>query len=153
MGLLKPMEKWLIKRIEKHKWQHIFQGHVNPRSGRGTGFHHRYKGKNPPTARVRRDPNGHEIKGAHTPEGAYKARVDVRDENGNWAPKQAWTSMFPDHWTPKEVGEAIDGAFKGSRPVPGSPNKWRGTYNGVDIEGFYGQNSLGRGWHSGWPVI
>lgn len=52
MGLLKPIEKRLLRRIEKYKYQHIFLGNVNPKKKEGTGFHHRYQGKNPPTARV-----------------------------------------------------------------------------------------------------
>ncbi|WP_103940531.1 EndoU domain-containing protein [Thermomonospora echinospora] len=152
MGLLKPMEKWLLKRVERPNFQHVFLGNVNHHAQRGTGFHHRYRGKNPPTARVRRDPNGHEIKAQHTPWGAYKARVDVRDENGNWYQKQAWSSFFPDDWTPQQVNEAIGEAFKNSSPDPANPNKWRGVYDGKPIEGFYAGGQR-KGWHSAWPVV
>jgi hypothetical protein len=153
MGLLKPMEKWLIKRIEKPRYQHIFLGNVNRRARKGTGFHHRYQGKNPPTARVRRHPTtGNELRDPPNSHGAYKAKVDVRDEDGQWYEKRGKSSFFPDHWTPKQVDEAINSAFKNARPDPTNPNKWVGTHNGMQIEGFY-QGNLRKGWYSAWPVV
>ncbi|TNY38214.1 EndoU domain-containing protein [Thermomonospora catenispora] len=151
MGLLKPIEKWLLRRVEKYKYQHIFLGNVNPKKKKGTGFHHRYQGKNPPTARVARDSNGNEEIKKINSNGVYKAKVEVRGEDGKWYPKAGLSSFFPDHWTPKEVNDAIRHAFKNSRPDPTHPNKWIGQYNGVDIVGFYTQNR--KDWVSAWPLL
>lgn len=153
MGLLQPIEKWLLQRIHQYKYQHIFLGNVNLKKKAGTGFHHRYQGKNPPTARVARDPKtGKELKLPPDKNGAYKSRVDVQDENGKWYKKKAWSSFFPDHWTPQEVDRAINHAFKNSKPDPMNPNKWVGVYNGMKIEGFYSGPSKGD-WVSAWPVV
>ncbi|WP_165963888.1 EndoU domain-containing protein [Actinomadura sp. KC216] len=153
LGLLKPIEKWLLKRIERPRYQHIFLGNVNRRANKGTGFHHRYQGKNPPTARVRRDANGNELKDPPNSHGAYRAKVDVRDEDGTWYRKNGKSSFFPDSWTPKQVDEAINTAFKNATPDPANPNKWVGNLpNGMQIQGFYSGN-LKKGWYSAWPVV
>lgn len=150
-GLFTPIEKWLKRKVKHARYRHIFLGDVNMRARKGTGFHHRYGGKNPSTARVRRRPDGSEWINANGPGGTYKAKVEVKGPDGNWYAKNGSSSFFPDHWTPQEVDNAIKHAHANSTADLVNPNKWNGSYNGVPISGFYGIN--GRGWKSAWPVV
>jgi hypothetical protein len=119
---------------------------------RGSGFHHRFMGQNPSTARVRIDPRtGKEMileRGYH---GTYRARVDVQGPDGNWYPKRGSSTFFPDNWTPQTVDQTVSDAFRGRTPHPSDPDKWRGSANGLTVDGFYDKS--GQGWYSAWPFI
>jgi hypothetical protein len=152
-GVFQPVEKWLRSRLRHRRYQHIFHGHANMHATppRGTGFHHRHNGWNPPGARVRRDADGMEIILRRNPTGTYRARVDIQGPDGNWHPKQGASSFFPDSWHPQQVDDTIKSAFAGRSPHPTNPNMWRGTANGLNIEGFYDDAARGH-WYSAWPV-
>jgi hypothetical protein len=154
-GLFRDVERWLTARLRHPRYQHRHVGHVNPHAPggpRGTGFHHRFGGQNPPGARVRVDPNtGREMILEHGYHGTYRARVDVQDAAGNWHPKRGSSTFFPDNWTPQTVDETVNDAFRRRDPHPTDPDKWRGSANGLTVDGFF--DSSGHGWYSAWPVI
>jgi hypothetical protein len=152
-SIFEPVERWLRARMRHPRYQHVFGGDVNMRGHppRGTGFHHRHNGWNPPGARVRKDAQGMEIVTQRNPTGTYRARVDVQGTDGNWYPKQGTSTFFPDNWHPQRVDDAIQDAFRNRSPHPTELDKWRGSSGGLQIEGFYsdpGQNH----WYSAWPV-
>ncbi|MCT2276948.1 EndoU domain-containing protein [Micromonospora chalcea] len=151
-GLFTPVEKWLRARMRHRRYAHIFRGHVNTNANppRGTGFHHRFMGENPPGARVRVDADGREMILERHADGTYRARVDVQDDGGVWRQKRGSSTFFPDNWTPQRVDETIEGAFRSGGPHPDDPNKWQGRANGLLVEGFY--NPGGTTWYSAWPV-
>ncbi|GIF11783.1 hypothetical protein Ate01nite_18150 [Actinoplanes teichomyceticus] len=62
-GLFRKVELWLRMKTQQHRYRHIFLGDVNMRSQppRGTGFHHRFQGRNPDGARVKLGPDGKEL--------------------------------------------------------------------------------------------
>ncbi|MCM0675754.1 EndoU domain-containing protein [Micromonospora phytophila] len=139
-------------RMNPHFVDHVFGGHVKPGQAKGSGYHYRPGGQDFPGRRIR---PGTVERDATT--GAYTAEPEFFDPtldppNGAWKPKagnQGMSTFFPDDWTPAQVDNAIPGAFENAVRVPGT-NKWRGTYRGVTIEGFY--NSSG-GFTHGWPVV
>jgi hypothetical protein len=138
--------------MRHRRYQHVFGGHVNMSPPpRGTGFHHRHNGWNPPGARVRQDADGMEIILQRKPSGTYRARVDVQGPDGNWHPKRGASSFFPDSWHPQRVDNAIREAFRDRTPHPTEPNIWRGTADGLDIEGFYADPAQSH-WYSAWPT-
>jgi hypothetical protein len=130
--------------------EHVFRGHVNPTHHTGSGYHYRPGGQDFPGRRLR---PGTVTRDTRT--GVYRARPEFWDPSyppsGGWRPKagnQGYSTFFPDHWTPAQVDAAVPGAFRNAVPVGG--NRWRGTYGGVTIEGFY--NPTG-GFSHGWPVL
>ena len=150
-GIFEPVERWLRSRVRHPHYRHVYHGDVNLRAGRGTGFHHRFQGQNPPGARVRRNADGNEMILERNVTGTYRARVDVQGPDGNWYPKRGASSFFPDNWTPQTVDDTIQTAFRGRGPHPDDPDKWVGSANGLDIEGFYSEHSRDF-WHSAWPT-
>lgn len=138
-------------RMSPHFRQHVFGGHVKPGHPSGSGYHYRPGGEDFPGRRLK---PGSKTTDPKT--GAYTANPEFFDPtinppHGGWKPKGGnggTSSFYPDHWTPAQVDAAPAGAFRNSVPVGG--NKWRGTYGGVVIEGFY--DGAG-GYTHGWPVI
>ncbi|GAA1893336.1 EndoU domain-containing protein [Asanoa iriomotensis] len=129
---------------------HVFKGHMYPGATHGSGWHYRPGGMDWPNRRI--DPS---TVTRRSSTGAYSATVQYFDPtippSGVWRDKHGndgVSSFFPDHWTPSEVENAINTAFHRSTPVPGS-NRWRGTYRGMRIEGYYDNGDVGHGW----PVI
>ena len=148
-GLFEPAVKWLRKKIARGgRYHHIFRGEVRRGPGgnlRGSGWHHRFMGQDPPDRRVtqinRTDVNG-----------TYHADVQMRGPGGQWYDKPGGSSFFPDNWTPQRVDRTINDAFAGSSPIPGTNNRrWEGVADGIPIQGSYRRN--GRDWDSGWPVV
>jgi hypothetical protein len=153
-GVFEPVEKWLKARVRHPRYRHVFHGDVNMHAvpgPRGTGFHHRHNGWNPPGARVRTDADGMEMILERNDTGTYRARVDVQGPDGNWYQKRGSSSFFPDSWHPQQVDHAINDAFRNRRPHPTEPDKWIGSSNGLDIEGFYSDPGQSH-WHSAWPT-
>jgi hypothetical protein len=151
-GVFEPVERWLRARLRHPRYQHVFGGHVNPGPPpRGTGFHHRFNGWNPPGARVRRDADGMEMVLERNATGTYRARVDVQGPDGNWYPKNGSSSFFPDDWHPQRVDNAIQDAFRNRRPHPTRPDVWQGSSDGLNIEGFYSDPGQSH-WYSAWPT-
>lgn len=140
-------------RMNAHFRDHVFGGHVKPGMPKGSGYHYRPGGQDFPGRRL--VPGTKQVDPKTR---AYRAEPEFFDPtinppHGAWKPKAGnggESSFFPDHWTPAQVDAAIPGAFRNAAPVPGYPNKWRGTYNGLTIEGFY--NASG-GFTHGWPVV
>lgn len=83
-------------------------------------------------------------------DGTYRARVDVQGPDGTWRPKNGHSSFFPDNWAPQTVDRAINDAYSGRVPHPTDPRKWRGSGNGIVIDGFH--NRQQNTWSSAWPV-
>jgi len=69
--------------------------------------------------------------------GVTRAKIQVRDpETGRWVNKRATSSMYPDHWSKRQVQSEVTGAFENSRPIGG--DKWQGTSpSGVKVQGYY----------------
>jgi hypothetical protein len=164
-GLFEAALKFL-KRAEKrarpgrmtpHFREHVFKGDVKPGMSKGSGYHYRPGGRDWPGRRLK---PGSKVTDLKT--GAYRAKPEFFDPamnppHGSWKPKNGpnggESSFFPDHWTPAQVDAAIPGGFQNSSPVPGFPNKWRGVYNGVTIEGFYDTTPGSIGYTHGWPIV
>jgi Bacterial EndoU nuclease len=84
---------------------HIEFGEIN-RRGEAVGYHHRPNGVDPPSARVLR------IVQPANANGVYRARTALRDAaTGEWIPKKAPSTFYPDAMTPEEVVDAILVAF------------------------------------------
>jgi len=97
---------------------HLFCGEVNRRD-RGTGFHHRPGGENPPTARFTRIVERNEATGVYVAEG-----IEIFDGE-EWRRKRHISSFYPDACSPAEVLASI--AHAASNASCGYPNgKWRG---------------------------
>ncbi|MEV0135545.1 EndoU domain-containing protein [Dactylosporangium sp. NPDC050688] len=153
-GVFQPVEKWLRARLRHPRYQHVFRGHVvrRPHGLRGSGYHHRHNGWNPPGARVRRDADGMEIILERNPSGTYRARVDVQAADGTWHPKDGSSTFFPDSWHPQRVENAIKDAFTNRTPHPTNPRRWRGQSDGLVIEGSYDNYPTTTSWNSAWPI-
>ncbi|MFF0658087.1 MULTISPECIES: EndoU domain-containing protein [Micromonospora] len=138
-------------RMNPHFTEHVMGGHVKPGMPKGSGYHYRPGGQDFPDRRIKPGTTQRD-----TRTGVYTAEPEFFDPtldppNGRWKAKAGnggVSTFFPDHWTPAQVDNAIPAAFQNA--VPAGPNKWRGTYKGVTIEGFY--NSSG-GFTHGWPVF
>jgi hypothetical protein len=135
-------------RMNPHYRRHVFGGHERPGQATGSGYHYRPGGEDFPGRRIQ---PGSVVRDTRT--GAYRARPEYYDATtGTWKPKGGnggVSSFFPDNWTPAQVDSAIPGAFQHASQIPGT-NMWRGTYRGLNIEGYY--NASG-GFTHGWPVV
>jgi Bacterial EndoU nuclease len=115
---------------EKTK-RHIFKGEIN-RQGKAVGCHHinainKYK-----TAQLveKTRKNG--------PNGLFKAKVKVKNEEGQWIAKvsnQGYSTFFPEDWSEEKTIEAIKEAYKNKRNVNGE--LWEGKTNDGIIIQFY----------------
>lgn len=84
---------------------HIFCGAVS-KSGRSSGYHHRYKGKDAQTARL------DEIISENKATGVYVGRgVEIWD-GGSWVRKKGISSFFPDTCSIEQVLRSIDHASR-----------------------------------------
>lgn len=171
-GLMAAALKFLKKankrnrpgRMTPRAREHVMGGgHVRPGMSSGSGYHYRPGGKDFPGRRL--VPG---TKVVNTKTGAYRAEPEFFDAtlnppHGAWKPKGGnggVSSFFPDHWTPAQVDAAIPGAFRGASHVPGTGatglpgshgSMWRGTYNGLVVEGYY--DGTPGGFAHGWPVV
>jgi len=104
------------------------------RNGRAVGFHHE------PSANGR----SRLVPGTVTKpdaSGVYRARVEVRDDNGQWIEKRGPSTFFPKHWTRSEVRTAILEAFA-NRTDRGDGN-WSGKASGgLIISGHSDENGV-----------
>ena len=107
--------------------KHILEGEVNGK-GNAVGFH--YKGMS--------SSKGKTISGTKTTlneVGVYEAKVEV-----NGIPKVnngGRSTFFPDTWSPQEVVDAINEAFKNKQFVEGTRNTYIGKLsNGMKIQMF-----------------
>ncbi|MEV6350215.1 EndoU domain-containing protein [Actinoplanes sp. NPDC051851] len=105
---------------------------VGERDGRSAGFHHRPDGIDPPGAKLikvtRRDQRT----------GVYEGEVAMQNRStGEWKQKRGKSTFFPDHWTPEQVDNAVDRAFREGATKDPETGRWQGSFRGVDLSGFY----------------
>ncbi|WP_239701007.1 EndoU domain-containing protein [Massilia sp. 9096] len=127
------------------RYDHILDGGVNTLkdgSKVGTGGHYLRSS----SVRVT------EVIGEADANGVSVGRIEVRDpDTGQWVPKKAETSFYPETWSKRQVTLEIEGAFKNSVPNPANSSQWMGTSpSGVPIMGYYGKPA-GTG-ATAWPV-
>jgi hypothetical protein len=108
---------------------HIFRGEINARDN-AVGFHYRGSTYHQGYARVI------EITKSRNSQGIFEATVEIYNPNtGQWVPKQAPSTFFPDSWTAEQVLMEIRGAFINKTPV--GTYGWRGfSPSGLSIQGF-----------------
>ncbi|WP_156116654.1 hemagglutinin repeat-containing protein [Massilia sp. 9096] len=116
------------------RFDHILDGEVNTLkdgSKVGTGGHYLRSS----SVRVT------EVIGEADANGVSVGRIEVRDpDTGQWVPKKAETSFYPETWSKRQVTLEIEGAFKNSVPNPANSSQWMGTSpSGVPIMGYYGK--------------
>ncbi|GIF78440.1 EndoU domain-containing protein [Asanoa siamensis] len=150
-GLFEPALRWMRKKVKASgKHHHVYRGEVRSsrRTGlRGTGWHHRFMGQDPPDRKVIRI-TSRGIGGTYTADVAMRGGTT----KNTWYIKPGGSSFFPDNWTPQRVNRAIREAYANSTPVPNTNNRrWRGVSNGLLIEGSYSRKS--KTWDSAWPIV
>ena len=104
--------------------KHIFEGEVNPKRGKATGWHYEPTGN--------KEKGTYVIEGTRSPpdeHGVYAANVVIE---GN--AKRDRSTFFPKDWSPAQVESAIREAEQKKVPTD-RPNRYRGmTSSGVEIE-------------------
>ncbi|MEV4753799.1 EndoU domain-containing protein [Micromonospora sp. NPDC049559] len=118
-------------RMTPERLRHMMEGENRK------GYHYRPGGSDFPDRRitqvVRRNPTTK----------VYEAKVEFyKDPPGQWVPKvgQGRSTFFPDHWTPKQVDDAVTDAFNhaGANNTRFPDGTWTGTSKeGVPIMGYY----------------
>jgi uncharacterized protein YukE len=129
-----------IAKVSNHLQIHVFEGEV--KASKIVGYHSRPGGKDTGNLRV--------IKITRKPDknGVYKAEFEGVTSSGQKVIKES--SFFPDSWSQNDVADAIQQAFNNRQPVIGSngaviPGKWKGTYNGIRIEGWLSKGAIDAG--------
>lgn len=102
----------------KNGLEHIFFGSIN-RDGKATGYH--YEGLAPDVTIIE------STRSKTDRHGVYRAKITIDGE-----PKKAYSSFFPQEWTPQEVVDAINEAYKNSEHVSG--NIFEGESQGIKIQ-------------------
>ena len=103
--------------------EHIFDGTIN-KKGNATGYHYDKvkdsKGKILPGTRSKEDKNG-----------IFTAKVEV-----DGVKKNGFSSFYPDTWTPQEVVDAINEAYKEALDNPNNPqgDLWIGHSKNLEID-------------------
>jgi hypothetical protein len=116
-------------RMPAERLRHTLMGE---RDGRTSGFHHRPGGVDPPGAKLLRVTRRH----PHT--GVYEGRVALLNRRtGQWREKRGVSTFFPDHWSREQVDNAVDRGFREGAVKDAETGRWRSTFRGVDLEGFY----------------
>ncbi|WP_164465913.1 EndoU domain-containing protein [Actinoplanes teichomyceticus] len=104
---------------------------MGERDGRASGFHHRPNGVDPAGAKLIRVTKRDERTGV------YEGQVAIANRrNGEWHLKQKST-FFPDDWTPEQVDNAVDRAFREGAVKDPRTGRWQSTFRGIVLEGFY----------------
>ncbi|WP_248813456.1 EndoU domain-containing protein [Frankia sp. AgPm24] len=134
--------------IPEKVFTHILDGEWN-KKGRPTGFHSAPDGVAPPDRRLTRI-------GDPSPEGVYRAKVDFLEPgSGEWREKKVPKhTMFPDSWSREKVREAVQKSYEDVYDSTLAPmlkrgenlvgEQWRGSYEGVHIKFFVGQDGAVR---------
>lgn len=103
--------------------EHIFDGNIN-KKGNATGYHYDKvkdsKGKILPGTRSKEDKNG-----------IFTAKVEV-----DGVKKNGFSSFYPDTWTPQEVVDTINEAYKDALGNPKNPkgDLWIGYSKNLEID-------------------
>lgn len=118
-----------IKRLKhteifaKGALEHIFDGTIN-KKGKATGYHYDKvadsKGKILPGTRSKEDRNG-----------VFTAKVEV-----DGVQKNGFSSFYPDNWTPQEVVDTINEAYKDALGSADNPHGdlWIGYSGNLEID-------------------
>jgi hypothetical protein len=115
---------------EKTK-RHIFKGEIN-RQGKAVGCHHINAINQYKTAQL--VPNTRK----NGPNGLFKAKVRVKDEDGRWIAKVSnggYSTFFPEGWSEEKTMDAIKEAYRGKRRINGELFEGK-TKEGITIQ-FY----------------
>lgn len=111
--------------------EHIFDGTIN-RKGKATGYHYT----------MVMDSKGEIVEGTRTApdkNGVFTAKVRVSgvDKNG-------FSSFYPESWTPQQVVDAINVAYKDAMTNPSNPNNqlWIGHYGDLEIDMYLDDERL-----------
>ena len=109
--------------FSKNALEHIFAGTIN-KKGKATGYHYSLVADSPGRiiegTRSRRDENG-----------VFTAKVEV-----SGVKKNGFSSFYPEAWSPQEVVEAINRAYKDALDDPENPrgNLWIGYDGDIEID-------------------
>ena len=103
--------------------RHIYEGEINPKRGKASGWHH--------------EPTGSKEKGTYVIEetrsppdqhGVYEANVMIEETK-----KKERSTFFPKDWTEKQVESAIEEAYKNRSPRQRGGEYRGSTTSGMDI--------------------
>lgn len=109
--------------FSRHGLEHIFDGTVN-KKGKATGFHYSRikdsKGKIIDGTRGKKDENG-----------VFTAKVEV-----DGVKKDGFSSFYPEDWSPQDVVDAINAAYKEAVNDPKNPrgSLWIGHAGKLEID-------------------
>ena len=115
--------------FSRHGLEHIFDGTVN-KKGKATGFHYSKitdsKGRILDGTRGKKDENG-----------VFTAKVEV-----DGVKKEGFSSFYPEDWTPQDVVDAINTAYKEAVNDPKNPHGslWIGHAGKLEIDMYLDDN-------------
>ena len=101
---------------------HIFDGTIN-KKGKATGYHYS----------MVKDSKGHILDGTRSapdPRGVFTAKVEI-----GTVKKNGFSSFYPEAWSPQDVVDAINEAYKDALSNPGNPHGdlWIGYCGDLEI--------------------
>ena len=115
--------------FSRHGLEHIFDGTVN-KKGKATGYHYSKvedsKGRIIDGSRSKKDGNG-----------VFTAKVEV-----DGVKKEGFSSFYPEDWSPQEVVDAINTAYKEALNDPKNPrgSLWIGHAGKLEIDMYLDDN-------------
>ena len=115
--------------FSRHGLEHIFDGTVN-KKGKATGYHYSRiedsKGQIVESSRSRKDGNG-----------VFTAKVEV-----DGVKKDGFSSFYPEDWSPQDVVDAINTAYKDALNDPKNPrgSLWIGHAGKLEIDMYLDDN-------------
>ena len=115
--------------FSRHGLEHIFDGTVN-KKGKATGYHYSKvedsKGRIIDGSRSKKDGNG-----------VFTAKVEV-----DGVEKEGFSSFYPEDWSPQDVVDAINTAYKEALNDPKNPrgSLWIGHAGKLEIDMYLDDN-------------
>ncbi len=115
--------------FSRHGLEHIFDGTIN-KKGKATGYHYSKvgdsKGKIIDGSRGKKDENG-----------VFTAKVEV-----DGVKKEGFSSFYPEDWSPQDVVDAINTAYKDALNDPKNPHGslWIGHAGNLEIDMYLDDN-------------
>ena len=115
--------------FSRHGLEHIFDGTVN-KKGKATGYHYSRvedsKGRILDGTRSKKDANG-----------VFTAKVEV-----DGVKKDGFSSFYPEDWSPQDVVDAINAAYKDAMNDPKNPrgSLWIGHAGKLEIDMYLDDN-------------
>ena len=115
--------------FSRHGLEHIFDGTIN-KKGKATGYHY---------SRVE-DSKGQIIEGSRSKKdnnGVFTAKVEV-----DGVKKEGFSSFYPEEWSPQDVVNAINTAYKDAMNDPKNPrgSLWIGRAGKLEIDMYLDDN-------------